>query len=93
MSWPFWAPSRFPSPRSLLPERWWADSLHPDGHRKARRGNAVIFSIDASATSVCSITSGVVSFTAVGSCVIDANQAGNVEFSPPASGAADRSGW
>ena len=45
-------------------------------------GNAVIFSIDASATSVCSITSGVVSFTAVGSCVIDANQAGNAEFSP-----------
>ena len=49
-------------------------------------GNPVIFSIDASATSVCSIsiTSGVVSFTAVGSCVIDANQAGNVDFSPAA---------
>ena len=47
-------------------------------------GNPVIFSIDASATSVCSIsiTSGVVSFTAVGSCVIDANQAGNADFSP-----------
>ena len=45
-------------------------------------GNAVVLSIDASATSACSISSGVVSFTAVGSCVIDANQAGNAEFSP-----------
>ena len=47
-------------------------------------GNPVIFSIDASATSVCSIsiTSGVVSFTGAGSCVIDANQAGNADFGP-----------
>ena len=45
-------------------------------------GNPVIFSIDASATSVCSITGGVVSFTGAGSCVIDANQAGNANFNP-----------
>ncbi len=47
-------------------------------------GNAVVLSIDASATSVCSITSGVVTFTGVGSCVIDANQAGNVNYNPAA---------
>ena len=47
-------------------------------------GNAVILSIDASATSVCSITSGVVTFTGAGSCVIDANQAGNVNYNPAA---------
>ena len=47
-------------------------------------GNAVILSIDASATSVCSITSGVVTFTGAGSCVIDANQAGNVNCNPAA---------
>ena len=45
-------------------------------------GNPVIFSIDASATSVCSITGGVVSFAAAGSCVIDANQAGNANYNP-----------
>ena len=55
--------------------------LHPDGHRCAS-GNPVIFSIDASATSVCSITGGVVSFAAAGSCVIDANQAGNANYNP-----------
>ena len=37
----------------------------------------VAFTIDAAASSVCSISSGVVSFTAAGTCVIDANQPGN----------------
>ena len=52
----------------------------------AASGNAAIFSIDASATSVCSIsiTSGVVTFTGAGSCVIDANQAGNANYNPAA---------
>ena len=40
-------------------------------------GNPVIFMIDASASSVCSISAGTVSFNAVGTCVINADQAGN----------------
>ena len=45
-------------------------------------GNPVVFTIDSSATSVCSISGATVSFTAVGTCVIDANQAGNGSFDP-----------
>jgi hypothetical protein len=40
-------------------------------------GNPVIFSIDSTAASVCSISLGVVSFTGLGTCTIDADQAGN----------------
>ncbi|MDE3131392.1 MAG: hypothetical protein KGL16_09590, partial [Acidobacteriota bacterium] len=44
-------------------------------------GNPVTLSIDASSTSVCSIdSSGIVSFTATGTCTIDANQAGNSDY-------------
>jgi hypothetical protein len=43
-------------------------------------GQAVTFTIDSSASNICSITSGVVSFTAVGNCVINANQAGNSTY-------------
>lgn len=44
-------------------------------------GNPVVFSTDAtSGTGVCSVTGTTVSYTAVGSCVIDANQAGNASF-------------
>ena len=46
-------------------------------------GNPVLFSIDsASGAGVCSINSAgtVVSFTGVGTCVIDANQAGNADY-------------
>ena len=40
-------------------------------------GNPVVITIDAASSSVCSISGlGVVSFLAVGTCVIDANQAG-----------------
>jgi hypothetical protein len=47
-------------------------------------GNPVTFSIGpASTAGACSISSGgVVSFTAAGSCVIDANQAGNASYAP-----------
>ena len=45
-------------------------------------GNPVVFSIDSSASSVCSISGSTVSFTAVGTCTIDANQAGNSTYSP-----------
>ena len=43
-------------------------------------GNAVTFTIDSTATSVCSVTAGVVSFTGVGTCVINANQAGGANY-------------
>ncbi len=48
----------------------------------ATSGLTVVFTIDTSATSVCSISAGVVSFTGVGTCVIDANQAGNATYNP-----------
>jgi uncharacterized protein YodC (DUF2158 family) len=46
----------------------------------ASSGLTVTFTIDASATSVCSISGSTVSFTAAGTCVIDANQAGNATY-------------
>jgi uncharacterized repeat protein (TIGR01451 family) len=49
-------------------------------------GNPVVFSVDGSSGSgVCSVSGSTVSYLAAGSCVIDANQAGNADFSaaPP----------
>ena len=43
-------------------------------------GNPVTFSIDASTNAICSISGATVTFVAVGTCVIDANQAGNVSY-------------
>ncbi|HEY1732991.1 MAG TPA: Ig-like domain-containing protein, partial [Acidimicrobiales bacterium] len=40
----------------------------------------VSFSIDPSTASVCSITGGAVSFTAAGTCTVDANQAGDANW-------------
>ena len=40
-------------------------------------GNDVVFSIASASSGVCAISSGVVSFTAPGSCVVEANQAGS----------------
>ena len=48
-------------------------------------GNPVTFSIDASLTSGCSLSGSTVSFGGPpGTCVIDANQAGNASYSPAA---------
>ena len=44
-------------------------------------GNPVTFTIDAASTSVCSIATNVVSFTALGTCTIDADQAGTSAYS------------
>ena len=45
-------------------------------------GNPVVFSVDSSSGSgVCSVSGSTVSYLAAGSCVIDANQAGNASFS------------
>ncbi len=46
----------------------------------ATSGLAPAFTIDATATAVCSISGSTVSFTTVGTCVINANQAGNVNY-------------
>ena len=43
--------------------------------------NPVVFSIDSSASAVCSISGSDVTFLAPGACVINANQAGNDEYS------------
>ncbi len=48
----------------------------------ATSGLAVSFSIDSGSSSVCTISAGVVSFTAVGTCALDANQAGNTNWNP-----------
>lgn len=47
-------------------------------------GNPVVFTIDPSASAVCTIAGATVSLTGVGTCVINANQAGNVSsFAAP----------
>lgn len=44
-------------------------------------GSPVTFAIDASSTSgACTISGNIVSFQAVGTCIVDANQAGNANF-------------
>ena len=43
-------------------------------------GNTVTFSIDNSSSAVCSISGGAVSFLTVGTCTINANQAGNTNY-------------
>lgn len=44
-------------------------------------GNPVIFSIDANSTSgACTISGNLVSFTGNGTCIVDANQAGNAHY-------------
>ena len=47
----------------------------------ASSGLPVTLTIDSTTSANCSISGGVVSFTAAGSCTIDANQAGNASFS------------
>ena len=46
----------------------------------ATSGLPVTFGVDGSAASVCSISSGVVTLTGVGICVVTANQAGNPSY-------------
>ena len=75
-----WARARRPSRSPRRPRRpRWAADLRAFGH--GHLGLAVALTIDASSTAgACSIASGVVSFTGVGSCIIDANQAGNANY-------------
>jgi hypothetical protein len=45
-------------------------------------GNPVVFTIDPSSASVCSISGGTITFNAPGTCQIDANQDGNAQYAP-----------
>ena len=49
----------------------------------ATSGLAVTFTLDGTSTG-CTLSGGVVSFTAVGTCVVDANQAGNATYNAAA---------
>ncbi len=42
----------------------------------------MVISVDPASSSVCTISAGVVSFTGVGTCTLDANQAGNTNWNP-----------
>ena len=46
-------------------------------------GNPVVFTIAPTASTICSIASGKVTFHKVGTCTIDANQAGNTNYAAP----------
>ena len=48
----------------------------------ATTGLPVVITVDPSASSICAISSGIVTFNALGVCVIDANQAGNSTYAP-----------
>src|SRR5207253_4400479 len=48
----------------------------------ASSGLPVSLTIDPAASSICSISGNTVSFTAAGTCTIDANQAGNASYQP-----------
>ncbi len=47
-------------------------------------GNAVTFAVDNASTAVCSISGSTVSFTGAGTCTINANQTGTVNYSAAA---------
>jgi alpha-tubulin suppressor-like RCC1 family protein len=46
----------------------------------ATSGQTVVLSVSSSTTAFCTISNGVVTFTGAGSCTINANQAGNVNY-------------
>ncbi len=48
----------------------------------ATSGLTVTITVDSTSTSICSINGGVVSFNAVGTCTLDANQAGSAIWNP-----------
>ena len=48
----------------------------------ATSGLAVTVTVDASSSSVCAITAGAVSFSAAGTCTLDANQSGSANYNP-----------
>ena len=73
------APRASPSPRPRPAPRSSGGTYTPTASGGAS-GNPVTFSIDSSADGSCSISGATVTFVAVGTCVIDANQAGNASY-------------
>ncbi len=55
-------------------------------------GNPVVLSVDALSTAICSLADGAVSYLSIGTCVIDATQAGNLYSRPRRPARASRSG-
>jgi outer membrane protein OmpA-like peptidoglycan-associated protein len=58
------------------------DTYAPTG--SATSGLTPVITVDSSSTGVCSISAGVVTFNAAGSCVLDINQAGTSSYDPAA---------
>ena len=73
------APRASPSPRPR-PARAVVGGTYPVTATGGASGNPVTFSIDPSAHGGCTISGATVTFVAVGTCVIDANQAGNASY-------------
>lgn len=46
----------------------------------ATSGLPVTISVDSSSAGICSISSGIVSFSAAGTCILNANQAGDMSY-------------
>jgi hypothetical protein len=69
---------------NVLPNSPTVGGSYPVSATGGGSGNPVTFSVDSSATSVCSLnpTTNLVSLNAAGLCVIDANQAGNATYAP-----------
>ncbi len=59
-----------------------AGAAYAPGVSGGGSGNPITLTIDPTSSSVCAISAGVVSFTAVGTCTIDANQLGNSGYFP-----------
>ena len=57
-------------------------ATYPVTARGGGSGNPVTFTIDAQSASVCSVSGATVTFNQAGSCVIDANEAGNDQYLP-----------
>jgi hypothetical protein len=57
---------------------------YPVAARGGASGNLVIFTVDPSSTSTCSVSGATVTFRRPGTCVIDANQAGNDDYAAAA---------
>ncbi len=65
---------------SAAPSDALVDGTYSPSATGGASGNPVTFSIDAGSNAVCSYSDGTVSFNAAGSCVVDANQAGNASY-------------
>ena len=81
-----WAghPDHHASPRPRPARRSVGGTYTPTASGDLGPGNPVTFSIDSSAIGCCTISGAAVTFAAVGTCVIDANQAGNANYNAAA---------